>query len=117
MKKSLVLLLSLTLIFLFSACSFNAGTTSDGKHNSSGQSVSDTLSPDTRLTEDEALDIALREANASKEDISGLRIELDRDGGIEIYEIDFYVGQTEYEYDIHAVDGTVLERDRDHVLD
>ena len=117
MKKLLVFILVLTFAFSLSACSLLNNMTDGNQKNSdissNTNSMKDNNVSEVKLTEDEALKIALDKANVSREDISNLKIELDRDNGVYHYDIDFYVGQTEYDYDIHAVDGTVLEHDMD----
>ena len=40
-------------------------------------------------------------------------MELDRDDGRLVYEIEFHVGRTEYDYEIDAASGTVLKADMD----
>ena len=42
-----------------------------------------------------------------------MRVELDRDDGYVLYEIEFRVGYTEYEYKIDAYTGAVLQAERD----
>ncbi len=67
----------------------------------------------TELSEERALEIALADAGLTADVISRLKIEKDRDDGVWIYEIEFYYGYTEYEYEIHVSDGKILERDID----
>ena len=43
-----------------------------------------------------------------------MRVELDRDDGYTIYEVDFRVGRMEYEYKIDAYSGTVLQAENDY---
>ena len=42
-----------------------------------------------------------------------LTVRLDWDDGRPEYEVEFYSGQTEYDYEIHAVTGAILSSDRD----
>ena len=65
------------------------------------------------IGEDAALAIALEHASLSKEDISGLRIKLEIDDGKKEYEIEFVNGYDEYDYDIDAVSGEILNFDRE----
>ncbi len=61
---------------------------------------------------EEAKSTALRKAGLSSKDVVFSKAKLDRDDGMLIYEIDFYVlGKTEYEYEIDAVTGEILEQD------
>lgn len=66
-----------------------------------------------KLTADEALNIALKQAGVTKDSIRNLENKLDRDDGILVYEIDFESGNTEYSYDINAETGAIIDRDRD----
>lgn len=60
-----------------------------------------------------AKSIALAHANLTESGVTGLRCVLDYDDGIAEYEVEWYVGRTEYEYTIHAGSGTILEFDVD----
>lgn len=64
------------------------------------------------LTEEEAKTAALRHAGVSASSVSGLKVQRDRDDGQDLYEIEFRVGNTEYEYEIRT-DGTILKAERD----
>ena len=65
------------------------------------------------LSEDQALAIALDHACFAAEEVTGLRIRLDRDDRTPDYEIEFRQGRLEYEYEIHAENGTIEDFDRD----
>ena len=69
--------------------------------------------PAAQLGEDEALAIALDHAGFTAEEVTGLRIRLDTDDRTPDYEIEFRRGRLEYEYEIHAETGAILDRDRD----
>ena len=69
--------------------------------------------PAAQLSEDEALAIALDHAGFTAEEVTGLRIRLDTDDRTPDYEIEFRRGRLEYEYEIHAETGAILDRDRD----
>ncbi|MGN0293322.1 MAG: PepSY domain-containing protein [Lachnospiraceae bacterium] len=66
---------------------------------------------DARISENEAKEIALKDAGVSEKDISGIRIKLEKDDGIWQYEVDFYAGDKEYDYDIDADIGKILSKD------
>ena len=67
------------------------------------------------VTEDQALDIALKHAGLSKGDISALRIhqDFDDDMGVTKYDIEFHVGAREYNYDIDTTTGDIYESEVD----
>ena len=62
-----------------------------------------------------AKEIAFAHAKVSASDVRKLKVELDRDHGRMIYEIEFEVGRTDYDYEIDAETGDILmwEADRD----
>lgn len=63
---------------------------------------------------DHAKEIALSHANLSESDVQFTKAILENeDGGVE-YEIEFYSGQTEYDYTIDAVSGNIIEYDVDY---
>ena len=68
--------------------------------------------PAEPITVEEAKAIALRQAGRAVGDVVFSKAKLDHDDGRLIYEIEFYVaGQTEYEYEIDAYSGAVLNEE------
>ena len=66
------------------------------------------------LTEDEALERAMAHAGLSKGQVDFVkRVELDWERGRKVYEITFYQGGFEYEYDVDAENGSILKFDKD----
>lgn len=61
------------------------------------------------ITVEEAIAIALKDANLKEGDVTGLHGELERDNGVTIYDVDFYKDGTEYDYEIHAETGKILK--------
>lgn len=68
------------------------------------------------LTLQQAVDIALDHAQVTQADTAYLDTEQEYDHGRLIYEVEFYVGQTEYKYEIDASTGEILdmEMEREH---
>ena len=66
------------------------------------------------LTQDEALAKALEHAQLKKDQLDFLKkVELDYEHGRKIYEISFYQGGFEYEYDVDAETGAILKFEKD----
>ena len=68
------------------------------------------------LTKEEALSKALQHVNLKKDQIDLVKkVELDYEDGRKVYEVEFYKGGIEYEFDIDAETGAILdfEKDRD----
>lgn len=62
---------------------------------------------------DEAQEIALAHAGLSEDNVTFVKTRLETDDGRQEYEIEFYSGNTEYDYDIDAVTGDILSYDSD----
>ena len=62
---------------------------------------------------DRAKSIALGHAGVSASSVSFSKAKLDDDDGRGVYEIEFYVGNTEYDYKIDAYSGGIIEYDID----
>ena len=67
----------------------------------------------SRITKEEAIDIALKDAGFTKDQVTRLRAEFDYDDGRPEYEVDFHQDCYEYDYEIHAESGKLLSKDKD----
>ncbi|MBO6106215.1 MAG: PepSY domain-containing protein [Lachnospiraceae bacterium] len=66
------------------------------------------------LTQDQALAQALAYANLDRSQVDFVkRIELDYEHGRKVYEIKFYQGGFEYEFDVDAENGSILKYEKD----
>ncbi len=66
------------------------------------------------LTQDEALGKALEHAQLKKDQLDFVKkAEMDYEHGRKVWEIKFYQGGMEYEYDIDAESGSVLKFEKD----
>ena len=66
------------------------------------------------LTQEEALGKALEHAQLKREQLDFVkRVELDYEHGRKVYEIKFYQGGMEFEYDIDAETGAILKFEKD----
>ncbi len=63
--------------------------------------------------QDAAKQAALNHAGLAESDITGMKIERDWDDGRLEYEIEFWCGNTEYEYTIHGHDCSILKHEVD----
>ncbi len=76
------------------------------------------IDPGTRISADQAKQIAFAHAGVSSEnDVSKLKIETDNDDGVTVYELKFVCGNYEYHYDIHAGNGKILESEKEPIDD
>ncbi|MBO5796964.1 MAG: PepSY domain-containing protein, partial [Clostridia bacterium] len=65
------------------------------------------------IGEDKAKEKALAHAKVTADKATALRVELDRDDGRTVYEVEFRADGYEYEYEIDATTGDVLKYDRE----
>ena len=77
------------------------------------ESTTTSQSASASISEDDAKKIALKDANVSESEVNGIRINQKIDDGISLYEVDFYAGNKEYEYEISAQDGSIRSKDTD----
>ena len=66
-----------------------------------------------RITKEEAIAIALKDAGLTEDQVTRLHAEFDYDDGRPEYDVDFRQGGFEYDYEIHAETGKILSRDKD----
>lgn len=65
------------------------------------------------LPRGDAIQIALRHAGLKQADICDLSCKLEEENGVMIYQVEFEHGQYEYEYEIDAKSGKILDVDID----
>ena len=69
------------------------------------------LTPSTSLSKEQAIQLALTHAGVTKDNVQFDDVELESDDGIQYWEIEFDSGNYEYEYDIHAKTGDILNHE------
>lgn len=69
------------------------------------------------ITLDKAVDIALKDAGFTAADVNFTKKVLDTDDGVRKYEVEFTNGGYEYEYDINAANGQIIEKSKDVIGD
>ncbi len=66
------------------------------------------------ISKDDALAAALKHAGLTRDQIDFLKkIELDYEHGRKVYEIKFYQGRMEYDFDVDAESGRILKFEKD----
>ena len=55
--------------------------------------------------------IALKDAKVS--DVTFVKVKLDTEDGVKVYDVEFYKGNVEYDYEIDAITGQIREKDLD----
>ncbi len=81
-------------------------TSNSGTTDSTGSSSSASY-----IGVDKAKSIAANHAGYSVSDVTFSKVKLDEEDGVAVYEIEFYKGNVEYEYEINATTGAILDYD------
>ena len=82
-----------------------------GCGNSTNSNMKNQLDPN--ITIDQAKEIALKHSNLTSDEVSFIKAEKDMDNGIEKYDIEFYYNNKEYDYEINAANGEIINYDYD----
>ncbi len=88
---------------VFALCVAAAGIAFAGEFAGSGNYIG----------EAEAKAIAFRHAGVSEENVQFVRTSMDRERRGIVYEVEFFAGNVEYDYEIDATSGRILEMDMD----
>lgn len=76
---------------------------------------STTSTSEILISKAQAKQLVLNHACISENDIRNYRIELDREIHKTTYDIDFYAGEFEYEYEINAKNGNIIKSEKEHI--
>lgn len=60
-----------------------------------------------------AKEIALQDAGLQEKDVTFVTLKTDREDGRQVYEVEFYAGGTEYDYEIDVQTGAIVSFDKD----
>ena len=118
MKKSVMKagLAAVTAMLLITGCSGGngaAGNAANPTATQTQQAPQDTAANGTEITEQRAKEIALENAKVAESDVTAMRVKKEMDDGVWRYDVEFYVQNKEYDYEINAMDGTILSVDYD----
>lgn len=100
MKKKAIIIISVLVILLIGALIV-------------GVNIYNKLANNTEITKQGAIEIALDNANVNESDTSRLAAYLNIDDLTKKYEIEFVAGEYEYEYEIDATTGNILDMSKE----
>lgn len=131
MKKIIVVAAALCLSLALVSCApaASTGTSTNGSSQTSDQQSQQTT-PQTGtqgsaqgtatsgtsteiISEAQAKEIAFADAGIDESAIAAMYVNFKIDDGMQVYEVEFIAGGTEYDYEISAIDGTIREKDLD----
>lgn len=90
-----------------------SGTQNPGTQNNDPQNAGTQNSAEGEISESRAKEIALTDAGVTETDVLAILVKRDFDDGKSVYDVDFYVQNQEFDYEIDAVTGTIISRDFD----
>lgn len=99
------------LAFMVETSQNNQNTSNENKEDKIA--ISGAVDKSQYIGEKKAKEIAFADANLSENRVSDISVEVDRDDGILVYEVSFDCDGFEYEYEINAFDGTIVEKQRE----
>lgn len=85
----------------------------DSLQNNQGGNNAVAVNTSDYIGEEKAMAIALEDAKVAQEDLLFSYVKLDFDDGRWMYDVEFYAGNKEYDYEIDATQGTILSFDFD----
>ena len=98
---------------LASAVGYNATSDDNSVSLTRKNTVSTFPAASGDIGSEKAKSIALNHAGVTSSTAKFVKVERDRDDGRLLYEVEFYAGNKEYDYEILAADGTILSYDAD----
>mgnify|MGYP004675318043 FL=1 len=84
-----------------------SGQTAQNANNAT-TTESTTTATEGSITQDQALDIALKDAQVNKADTTHIDIDKDRERGLDVWNVEFSTATQEYDYDISITDGAII---------
>lgn len=81
------------------------------KENTEKNDVSKEENSASKLTEEEVKSIAFQDAGVEESQVTRIRVHQEYDDGRDKYEVDFYVDNREYDYDIDSNTGEIISKD------
>ena len=121
MKKLSLAAIIVTVSISLVACT-NSGTASNGNQNNTesgtqnsneSNAENNTVNNPGEISLDKAKEIALSHAGLSADQVTFVQANMDFDDGIKKYDIEFYCNGQEYDYEINASNGQIIQFDYD----
>ena len=113
MKKLSLAVIIITVRISLAGCT-NSGRASNGNENNTESTTKNNNENNTGdISLDKAKEIALSHAGLSNDQVTFVQAKKDFDDGIQKYEIEFYCNGKEYDYEINASNGQIIQYDHD----
>ena len=113
-KRILAVTMALAAAFLMTT-SISSLAAAEATTNTENAAVEEAATEEItgEVTEEKALEIALKHAEYTKEEAEEVIIEKGTEDGNPVYEVEFYVGVSKFDYEIDIATGKILEYEVD----
>lgn len=91
----------------------NGNAQNNGNTGSAGNAGNQAAETGSLITKEKAVEIALKQAGLKAEEVEFIKAELDKEKGRNVYDVEFYKGNIEYDFEIDPKTGAVLKSDYD----
>ncbi len=91
----------------------NSNNEKPSTNNNNNAENNKPVTPENAISAEKAKEIALNHAGVKADKAVFETVRLDKEDGVYEYEVDFRVGNIEYDYEINAITGKVLEADKE----
>jgi len=123
MKKIILFILAVSCFTVMSGCAASGTESNDATTLPQTDTTQTTESPvassdptsstSTYIEESEAKAAALEHAGVAESEVTYVNVKLDHDDGATVYDIEFYIDNKEYDYEVDAYTGDILSYDYD----
>lgn len=113
MKKMALLSIIMVISMGVAGCNNSAVPNDNNQTTNPGTTNSQSSNETGAIAIEEAKDIALNDAKLTRDNVTFIKAKKELDNGVEKYDIEFYSGNTEYNYEINAANGKIMEYDHD----
>ena len=113
MKKIALLSIIMVISMGIAGCNNSAVPNDNNQTTNPGTTNSQSSNETGAIAIEEAKDIALNDAKLTRDNVTFIKAEKELDNGVEKYDIEFYSGNTEYNYEINAANGKIMEYNQD----
>ena len=113
MKKLCLALIILTLSISLVGCTHSGVASNGNQNNTESSTQNNNINNTGNISLDKAKEIALSHAGLSSDQVTFVQANNDFDDGIQKYDIEFYCNGKEYDYEINASNGQIIQYDYD----
>lgn len=113
-KLKIALIAAVAVIVIIGAAFAVSAANNSKSSEPAGTEINEQQLPEDVIGEEAALKTAIKEAGVKASEVANSYVELESDNGIAKYEVEFYTGDTEYNFEIDARSGNILSYEKEN---